>query len=164
MQAAVLLIELKIKTRGNNNMTQSEFLDYDYEYEDTVSDFNFSPALFKNHRVYIMRDDNPKSSYFYIWYKYVAHCININSCDLFQRNKWYKVKFENVPDDYAYDWCTGLDGGRVDNAQIDTRIFDGKLIMHHGDPTFVISFNHKHKKVIERSTYTTGTTDIVMLA
>ena len=60
MQADVLLVELKLKIRGNNNMTQSDFLDYDYEYEDTVPDFNFSPALLKNHRVYIMRDDNPK--------------------------------------------------------------------------------------------------------
>ena len=146
-------------------MTQADFLEYDYEYEDTVPDFNFSPALFNGrNRVYIMRDDDPKSTYFYIWYKYVAHCINISSCDLFERNKWYKVKFENVPDTNEYDWCRGLDGGRVDNAQIDTRIFDGKLAMHHGDPTFVISFNHKHKKVIEKSTYATGTTDIVMLA
>lgn len=146
-------------------MTQADFLEYDYEYEDTVPDFNFSPALFNGrNRVYIMRDDDPKSTYFYIWYKYVAHCINVNSCDLFERNKWYKVKFENAPDTNEYDWCRGLDGGRVDNAQIDTRIFRGKLAMHHGDPTFIISFNHKNKKVIERSTYATGTTDIVKLA
>ena len=145
-------------------MTQSEFLDYDYEYEDTVSDFNFSPALFKHHRVYIMRNDGPKSTYFYIYYKYVAHCINVNSCDLFERNKWYKVKFENTPETNEYDWCRGLDGGRVDNAQIDTRVFRGKLAMHHGDPTFIISFNKRHKKAIERSTYATGTTDIVTLA
>lgn len=145
-------------------MTQADFLEYDYEYEDTVPDFNFSPTLFKGNRVYIMRDVDPKSTYFYIWYKYVAHCINVNSCDLFERNKWYKVKFENAPDTYEYDWCRGLDGGRVDNAQIDTRVFRGKLAMHHGDPTFIISFNKRHKKVIERSTYNTGTTDIVKLA
>ena len=146
-------------------MTQAEFLEYDYEYEDTVPDFDFSPALFKGrNRIFIARDGDTKKSYFYVWYKYVAHCIDINSCDLFERNKWYRVSFENAPNTNEYDWCRGLDGGRVDNAQIDTRIFRGKLAMRNGVPTFIISFNHKHKKIIERSTYTTGTTDIVMLA
>ena len=146
-------------------MTQSEFLDYDYEYEDTVPDFDFSPALFKGHnRIFIVRDANTKKSYFYVYYKYVAHCIDIQSCDLFERNKWYKVAFENVPDTKEYDWCRALDDGRVDNAQIDTRIFSGRLVMHHGDPTLMISFNNKHKELIERSTYATGTTEIVKLA
>lgn len=147
-------------------MTQSEFLDYDYEYEDTVPDFDFSPALFKGHnRIFIVRDANMKKSCFYVWYKYVAHCINIQSCDLFERNKWYKVAFENAPNTKEYDWCRALDDGRVDNAQIDTRIFSGRLVMHNGNPTLMISFNNnKHKEVIERSTYATGTTVIVKLA
>ena len=164
MQAAVLLVELKLKIRGNNNMTQSEFLDYDYEYEDTVPDFEFSPALFNGRkRIFIAREADSKKSYFYVWYKYVAHCIDVTSCDLFERNKWYRVSFENAPDTNEYDWCRGLDGGRVDNAQIDTRIFNGRLAMRNGVPTFIISFNKKHKEVIER-TYTNGTTDIVKLA
>lgn len=146
-------------------MTQSEFLDYEYEYEDAVPDFNFSPALFKGHnRIFIERDADTKKSCFYVWYKYVAHCIDIQSCDLFERNKWYKVAFENAPNTKEYDWCRALDDGRVDNAQIDTRIFSGRLVMHHGNPTFMISFNNKHKEVIERSTYATGTTVIVKLA
>ena len=146
-------------------MTQSEFLDYDYEYEDAVPDFEFSPTLFKGHnRIFIVRDANTKKSYFYVWYKYVAHCIDIQSCALLDRNKWYKVAFENAPDTKEYDWCRALDDGRVDNAQIDTRIFRGRLVMHHGDPTFMISFNNKHKELIERSTYATGTTEIVKLA
>lgn len=146
-------------------MTQSEFLDYEYEYEDAVPDFNFSPALFKGHnRIFIERDADTKKSCFYVWYKYVAHCIDIQSCDLFERNKWYKVAFENAPNTKEYDWCRALDDGRVDNAQIDTRIFSGRLVMHHGNPTLMISFNNKHKEVIERSTYATGTTVIVKLA
>lgn len=146
-------------------MTQSEFLDYEYEYEDAVPDFNFSPALFKGHnRIFIERDADTKKSCFYVWYKYVAHCIDIQSCDLFERNKWYKVAFENAPNTKEYDWCRALDDGRVDNAQIDTRIFSGRLVMHHGNPTFMISFNNKHKEVIEKSTYATGTTEIVKLA
>ena len=164
MQADVLLVELKLKIRVNNNMTQAEFLDYDYEYEDTVPDFEFSPALFNGrNRIFIAREADTKKSYFYVWYKYVAHCIDATSCDLFERNKWYRVSFENAPDTNEYDWCRGLDGGRVDNAQIDTRIFRGKLAMRNGVPTFIISFNKKHKEVIER-TYTNGTTDIVKLA
>ncbi len=146
-------------------MTQSDFLDYDFELEDNVPDFDFSPALFHGrNRIYVVRDADTKSSYFYIWYKYVAHCIDIESCDLFERNKWYKVKFDNIPDDNAYDWCRCVDNGRVDNAQIDMRVFSAKLAMHHGDPTFVITFNNKHKKVIEGSSYQTGTTTIVKLA
>lgn len=146
-------------------MRQSDFLDYDFKYEDSVPDFDFSPALYRHNRVYIVRGENTKSPYFYIHWKYVAHCIDISSCDLFERNKWYKVKFENFPrENVDYDWCAGLDNDHVDNAQIDISTFNGTLAIHHGDPTFVISFNKKPRQIIEGHTYSCGVTKVLKAA
>ena len=146
-------------------MRQSDFLDYEFEYEDSLPDFDFSPALYRKNRIYIVRNANRKSPYFYVYSKYVAHCIDISSCDLFERGKWYKVKFENFPrDNTEYDWCSGLDNDHVDNAQIDISTFKGTLAIHHGDPTFVISFNKTPRQTLEKYSYSSGVTKILKAA